>query len=59
MVDLSRPSNAFGKRIGGAGKHCSKCQIYFCFVCSFELISIQKKYPVECPACGKELTFLE
>jgi hypothetical protein len=59
MVDLSRPCDSCGKSIGGAGKHCPKCQIYFCYACSYYLMSIQKKLPVDCPVCGGELTFLE
>jgi DNA-directed RNA polymerase subunit RPC12/RpoP len=55
MVDLTRPCDACGKMIGGGFKHCPKCQIYFCFLCSYELMVFQKKLPLICPMCGGKL----
>ena len=52
MVGLSRPCDACGKMIGGGFKYCPKCQIYLCFLCSYQLMCSQNKYPVECPMCG-------
>jgi hypothetical protein len=57
MVDLCRPCDACGGMIGGAAKCCLKCQIYFCFVCSWQLMNSQNKYPVECPMCGQPLVY--
>jgi len=59
MVDLSRPCDSCGDMIGGAGKCCPHCQIYLCFVCSYKLMDIQKKMPVECPMCGQLLVYPE
>ena len=59
MVDLSRPCDACGGMVGGAAKYCLKCQIYFCFVCSWQLMNSQSKFPVECPLCGEKLVYYE
>ncbi|HKM59419.1 MAG TPA: hypothetical protein VJY36_00955 [Candidatus Bathyarchaeia archaeon] len=55
MPDLSRPCDGCGKMIGGGFHNCSKFQIYFCFLCSYELMSVQKKLPIECPMCGGKM----
>jgi hypothetical protein len=49
MVDLSRPCDACGGMVGGDAKCCYKRQTYFCFVCSWQLMNSQNKFPVECP----------
>jgi len=54
MVDLTRPCDACGKIIGGGFHLCSKCQIYLCFLCSYKLLSVQNKCPIECPMYGKK-----
>jgi rubrerythrin len=56
LTRLRQYCDAVGKPIGGGFKHCPKCQIYFCFLCSYELMCAQKKLPLECPMCGGKLT---
>ncbi|MGA2524756.1 MAG: hypothetical protein ABSF65_11480 [Candidatus Bathyarchaeia archaeon] len=55
MPDLSRPCDACGEMIGGGFHNCPKCQIYFCLLCSYELMRVQKKLPIECPMCGGKM----
>lgn len=58
MVDLSRPCDACGKMIGGGFKYCPKCQIYLCFLCSYQLMCSQNKFPIECPMAVENLNIL-
>ncbi len=54
-VDLTRPCDACGKRVGGGEHYCTKCHIHLCFLCSLELIFKFRKVPIECPMCGNKL----
>jgi hypothetical protein len=55
MTDLlARPCDACGKPIGGGYKHCPKCNIWFCWYCSY-VLQIKFEYPPKCPTCGREM----
>ena len=51
-VDLTRPCDACGKMIGGFFKYCPKCNIYFCYICWYQLMCLNKLF---CPMCGGKL----
>jgi DNA-directed RNA polymerase subunit RPC12/RpoP len=59
MVDVTILCDACGGMVGGAAKCGLKCQIYFCFVCSWQLMNSQNKFPVECPMCVEKLVYNE
>jgi DNA-directed RNA polymerase subunit RPC12/RpoP len=58
--DLARPCDAGGKAIGGGYRRCEKCNIYFCFFCSTQLMLSQHDDEIEirCPMCNEYMVFL-